>query len=362
MISKKVLETMDFICNAYKSKNQAVAAIKTGYILCGIDMDPQVICAGLLKETVLLKILDGEYISYTYSPYTYSLVSDYTYYKTQLKIDSARAFDFLKNASNIFLNILAASEIAELSLIEDELLKEGSNYWADRSIDKVSLSEYYLALDPFIKSACENELYDIFKSLRFSIFDAFDGTDKFEGNIFDYYDWSAPVFRNPVSLKNQFDSFNLKGLRINDIWTIGLNYEEKLNLDKNIFAMILDEPIIFELENSASEKSSLEIDFSDGGIVRLGKDSIKRGIFSGIHGQIDNCTAKNIFSGCIGDEIVDVCVGSTEERPFFTGSYGMLLPRQKLYINDISISLKSSNTLTIQSQQDYMYVKLSGVC
>ena len=190
--------------------------------------------------------------------------------------------------------------------------------------------------------------------------------------------WDVQIIQEPNELMKELKKLNLIGKKIKSIRCVGLcynlrediieektyEYYEKRQVSKldeiseynNIPAdtpflryVQIDEPIIFYFEDG----DRLEIDFSEGSSLKLGKNSLPEDIEFGTN--YPNIDANVIFSNCIGKEISYFEVSmSSELISEFTGSRGIEKPiNQDSYISSFRIYLTEWIYIEFNSFFDY---------
>jgi hypothetical protein len=179
------------------------------------------------------------------------------------------------------------------------------------------------------------------------------GNDIFENDIFDWYSWSADILQSPEEARNRFNSLNLRGKIISDITSVGYAYNlEEYRLAENChrFAEI-DHPMVISFDDG----DRLEIEFSEGSSVRISKNCLPKGIKPSI--IFKNFDAARLFSPCLGQELVDIEVTTTDTYPEFTGSFGMTLDEEKSdYIETVILLLSHGLKLKFEAFYDYGWV------
>ncbi len=195
---------------------------------------------------------------------------------------------------------------------------------------------------------------------------------------FDFNKWSVPLIQEPNDLMQKLKELNIIGRKIVKIRCVGLcynlredhiedsaySYYEEKNVENlqeisdydkipntTMFSrhVEIDEPIIFYLDNG----DRLEIDYSDGSSLKIGKNSLPENIECGLN--LPNADINVVFSNCLGEEIkaFEVCM-TNHLIDEFTSSWGIPYPaEQNSYISGFKIHLSDYIYLEFHSFYDY---------
>lgn len=166
-------------------------------------------------------------------------------------------------------------------------------------------------------------------------------------NKFEFSKWQATLVTTVEKLSKELKCKNLIGKSIKEIWNIGIIFNEDCN-DNNLYVE-LDEPIIFILDDI-----QLEILAVDGSTFCISHDTLMLDEVS-FQGVNCNKNAEKYLSRILNKSIIEVNVIPTNECDF-TGSYGLELPKQEEYIDEIVIKFNSGDTLHITAWFDYMHI------
>ncbi len=171
-------------------------------------------------------------------------------------------------------------------------------------------------------------------------------------NIFDFHEWQAPIITSYEMLCEQIKNLNLSGKCIREIWNIGIIFNEDAYEEDEIMFAEIDEPIIFVFD-----EFNLEILFSDGSTVRISCDnlSLNQTSYQGVE-----CSrrAEKYLSAVLNMPISEVRINTSDECEF-TGAYGLELPEQDKYIEEIVMRFDSGYSLHIIAWYDYMHLYIT---
>lgn len=200
---------------------------------------------------------------------------------------------------------------------------------------------------------------------------------------FDFNKWNVPLIQEPNELMQKLKELNIIGRRIVKIRCVGLcynftkdsiedsayNYYKEKNIEnlQEISAydnipnetmfyryVMIDGPIILYLDNG----DRLEIDYSEGSSLKIGKNSLPENIECGIN--LPNTDMDVVFSICLEKEIKGFEVCMTDYLiDEFTASWGMPMPeKQNAYITSLKINLNDGIYLNFYSFYDYGEVEV----
>ena len=214
------------------------------------------------------------------------------------------------------------------------------------------------------------------------------GTNQFPDNKFSFWSWSAPVLQSPEEVLQKLKELQLEGRIVKDIIAVGLGYnwtddsidDMAYNAHERLHPILrnqisqadalfsseiklecsatIDQPILIVFEDD----DVLGISFDEGSSVRMELNTIPVTIEAGINCK--NFHANRLFRDIIGKTVSEVWVNATSKEPEFTGSHGMDLPDQPLYICDLMMAFHDQtsrwkrNTLRFQAWLDYGSVAL----
>lgn len=200
---------------------------------------------------------------------------------------------------------------------------------------------------------------------------------------FDFNKWNVPLIQEPNELMQKLRELNIIGRKIVKIKCVGLcynftedsiedsaySYYEERNAknlqeisdydnipNETVFHRYveIDEPIIFYLDNG----DRLEIDYSFGSTIKIGKNSLPENIECGIN--LPNADMNVVFSNCLGKEIkgFEVCMSNTLINDF-TSTWeepemeDIESKEQNSYISSFKIHLNDYIYLEFYSFYDY---------
>lgn len=194
------------------------------------------------------------------------------------------------------------------------------------------------------------------------------GNNHFKDNQFSFWEWSAPILQTPEEVVQKIKELHLEGRTVKDIIAIGMGYgwtddnisdmaynaHERLHpiLRKRISesdallsadiclncAATIDEPLLIVFEDG----DVLGISFDEGSSVRMEMNTLPITIEPGINEK--NFHADRLFRDMIGKTIMDVGVTLTTREPWFTGSHGMTMDDQHMYIDSIDLVYDDKTT------------------
>lgn len=187
------------------------------------------------------------------------------------------------------------------------------------------------------------------------------GNDVFENNIYSWHAWSAEILQAPEEVYACFAKLNLFNKKIAEIRAIGYGYnlrddyfqgdDDDANYssdEKTIPCQVeIDQPILIVFEDG----DRLEMDFSEGGSIRISKNCIPVDIATSVN--YNNFDANKFFSCCIAQRLVKLDVKRTTRCPVFTGSYGMRLADLEEYIESVWLTLSNGIKLKFEARDDY---------
>lgn len=215
-----------------------------------------------------------------------------------------------------------------------------------------------------------------------------DGKNEFSNNEYSYWEWSVPVLQTYEEVVSGLAELKLEGRKVKNVRCVGMAYnwrddgiadsvynaldnishEQRCELPnpgaflpEGIYlprSVEIDEPFLIEFEDG----DVLGIDYSEGSSVRLGLNTIPENISFGTNSPTIH--TDKLFEDIIGKEIVSVEITTSTTMPEFTGSHGLSLDEQPLYITGLNIRYAEDglynyqNSLFLTSYCDYGLVEL----
>lgn len=181
------------------------------------------------------------------------------------------------------------------------------------------------------------------------------GKNNFKNNVYDYWEWSAPVLRTVEEVNAQIKKMQLEGRIIKKVYAVGMGYnwcdyqiEDSVynELDYNekpsgkydflpeeiVFSKYaqIDEPFLIEF----CDGDILAVDFSEGSCVRIEFNSIFPDILPGTNQR--NFHANELFKDLIGCAIKSVDITISTKSDGFCYSHGLGEENQNFYVKRIS--------------------------
>ncbi len=181
--------------------------------------------------------------------------------------------------------------------------------------------------------------------------------------VFDYNKWDVELIQDPYRLMKKLKELDLKGKTIQSIRITSFVSNlcgESLHPDEYDFikndtkekydrTIEIESPVIISFTNG----DRLEIDFSEGSSVKIGKNSLPKDMIFYSQDQLDG----NIFfSNCIGEKLLGFAVEMEDgELDWdFTGSFGIELDDdQELFISKFRLVLSNNMSILFNSCYDY---------
>ena len=188
-----------------------------------------------------------------------------------------------------------------------------------------------------------------------------EGKDIFQDNLFNFWDWSAPILQSPNEVIQKVHELHLVDRTVKDIIAVGMGYnwndygieEAVYNAIDNMHPLLkeqipnpdaflpkglaipclaeIDEPLLIQFEDG----DTLCISYDEGSCVRIALNTIPISIQPGSNKKTFH--AGRLFDDMIGKRITAVEVTASTECPDFTGSYGLTIQEQQSYINKVDI-------------------------
>ena len=216
-----------------------------------------------------------------------------------------------------------------------------------------------------------------------------DGKNNFKNNEFSYWEWSAPILQTHDEIISKISELNLIGRKIKDVRCIGMAYNWcDYEIDDRIYRKLedmtpeqrsalpnpcpylpeglylsrwieIDEPFLIEFEDG----DILGIDYSEGSSVRMELNTIPKNISFGTNQP--TIYANKLFEDIIGKEISSIEVTISTKEPEFTGSHGLTLDAQSVYVVGLCMRYREKgdmnyipDSLYFSSYADYGIVEI----
>lgn len=214
------------------------------------------------------------------------------------------------------------------------------------------------------------------------------GTNSYQNNQFNFWDWSAPILQTPEEVIQKVHELQLVDRIVKDVVAVGMGYNwTDYGIDEAVYTAIdrmhpllkeqipnpdsflpkgveilcfaeIDEPLLILFEDG----DTLCISHDEGSCVRMDLNTIPLSIQPGTNKRTFH--AGRLFDDIIGKRITAVEVTASTECPDFTGSHGLTIQKQPSYINKVDILYDDGSIswprrrLSFTSDMDYGWVEL----
>lgn len=191
--------------------------------------------------------------------------------------------------------------------------------------------------------------------------------------IYDIWKWRVPLIQDPNYLEAYIAEMDIIGEEVKSVGKMGIGFSAEDNLieylyiskqktegawnDKMYFPrwLEIDEPFFVEFESG----NRIEIDFSEGSSLKLGKNSIGSHVKSYM-GERYDIEPNVMFSLILGQQLIRVDIDRTEDSFLlnFTGSRSIMMPKGKEFITGIRFVFDNGYQLYFYPEYDYGEVEM----
>lgn len=190
---------------------------------------------------------------------------------------------------------------------------------------------------------------------------------------YDIWKWRVPLIQDPNYLEAYFAGMDIIGEEVEHVGKIGIAFSAEDNLieyacatkqksegvwdDELYFPrwMEIDEPFFIEFKSG----NRLEIDFSEGSSLKLGKNSISSHVKSHL-GERDDIEPNVLFSSILGQQLIRVDIDRTDDKYAFdfTASRGIPEPKGMEFILGVRLVFSNGYQLHFYPEYDYGHVEV----